>query len=217
MLEKKLIYFWKWCRLWWSCSVNVIFACLYFTCGNLAKITPYRKPSKRQEPILKPTPTNADLQIDGEDCEKACTTEILYNILRSDKLQGVEDKDVPPWALFHTKTEDYICVQPVSNVIFNPILMALPTDLSTVYITLHRFKEACIAMGLSVIPTCFDMNILTKALEIIWTYTNELSEIIPVEGRMHFLMTLFAGFGYFYGDAGLRHLLQDSSVFATNT
>ena len=179
---------------------------------------PYRKPPKRPEPVLNPPPTDGNLQIHGEAAyEDACATEVLYNLLRSGKLHEVRGHDVPPWAQYHMKVSDGNRTHSVSNITFNPIIMAPPNDPATVYTTLLRFKEAASALGHSVVPACFDMGLLTKALEIVWSHQNELSGVIPIEGGMHFLMSVFSGIGFLYGDAGLRQLLQDSGVFAVGT
>ena len=61
------------------------------------------------------------------------------------------------------------------------------------------------------------MAIFTKALEIKWSRDQELNEVIPFEGGMHFLMSVFSGIGSLYGDAGLQNLLCDSDVYATGS
>ena len=105
----------------------------------------------------------------------------------------------------------------MSTVAFNPILMAPPNNPATIYTTLKHFKEATSILGHSYIPVCFDMGILSKALEIVWSNPIELSGIILIEGGMHLLMSVFSGMGFLYGDAGLKQLLQDSGVFAPGT
>ena len=107
--------------------------------------------------------------------------------------------------------------QPISNVIFNPIIMANPTEPSTVYTTLKRLKEAANLLGQAHIPVTFDMGLLTKALEITWANPDELKGIIPCDGGMHLLMSVISAVGNIYGDAGLRGLLSESGVFAAGT
>ncbi len=105
----------------------------------------------------------------------------------------------------------------MSSVAFNPIIMAPPNDFSTVYTTMKRIKEAASALGQSHTPIVFDMGLLTKALEISWNSKDDLEGVIPCEGGMHLLMSVFAAIGQLYGDAGLRLLLQDSGVYAAGT
>ena len=57
------------------------------------------------------------------------------------------------------------------------------------------------------------MGLLTKVLEVTWACPNDLNGVIHCEGGMHFLMSIFAGIGQMYGDAGLRHVLHESGVF----
>ena len=95
--------------------------------------------------------------------------------------------------------------------------MAPPNDYNTVYTTLKCTKEQMNALGQDICPITFDMGLLTKALEIVWSRTEELKEVIPMEGGMHFLMSVFAGVGFLYGDAGLKNLLFESDVYAKGT
>ena len=106
---------------------------------------------------------------------------------------------------------------PVSRVAYNPILMAPASDISTVYTIMLRLKEAANALGQKYLPLCLDMGLLTKALEIVWAHPTELEGVILVEGGMHLLMSVIAGIGNLYGDAGLNNLLHESGVFAPRT
>lgn len=184
----------------------------------MSQVLPYRKPAKRPEPVLEQPPTAHDLTFAGGTAyETTCMTELLYNLLRSGRLHEARDRDIPPWAQYHMNLTDNSTHHSVSTVVFNPILMAPPNDYATIYTTLLRFKEAASFLGHSVIPVCFDMGLLTKALEIVWANQSDLSGVIPVEGGMHLLMSVFSGIGFLYGDAGLRQLLQESGVFAAGT
>ena len=95
--------------------------------------------------------------------------------------------------------------------------MAPPTDYSTVYTTLKRVKECVNALDQTHTPVYFDMDLLTKALEITWAKPVDLQGVISCEGGMHFLMEVFAGIGYLYGDAGLKELLFECDVFAVGS
>ena len=95
--------------------------------------------------------------------------------------------------------------------------MSPPSDMSTVYTTLKRTKDAINALGFDNSPVVFDMGLLTKALEITWSRPQELSGVIPCDGGMHLLMSLFAGIGQLFGDAGLLQLLHESGVYAPGT
>ena len=73
------------------------------------------------------------------------------------------------------------------------------------------------ALGQEHAPIIFDMSLLSKAMEIVWNKPEELQGVIPLAGGMHFLMSVFAGIGHLYGEAGLNHLLSDSGLYATVT
>ena len=105
----------------------------------------------------------------------------------------------------------------VSNVAFNPIIMAPPNDHNTIYTTMKRMKEVSSILGQSHMPVIFDMGLLTRALEIKWSAKDDLAGVVLCEGGMHFLMSVFAGIGHLYGDAGLRQLLCDSDVYAAGS
>lgn len=104
-----------------------------------------------------------------------------------------------------------------STIAYNPIIMSKPTDYSTIYTTLLGSKEVATSLGQSHIPVVFDMGLLTKALEKVWSQDKKLQGVIPVEGGMHLLMSVFAGIGHLYGDAGLKQLLIDSGTYALGT
>ena len=75
-------------------------------------------------------------------------------------------------------------------------------------------KECINALGQAFVPVYFDMDLLTKALEITWAKPVDMQSIISFEGGMHLLKTVFTGIGQLYGDAGLRELVFESDVFA---
>ena len=124
--------------------------------------------------------------------------------------------NTPPWDSFHSVLSAGENLD-VSNVAFNPILMACPTDHATIYTTLLHSKEAINALGFEHAPVFFDMGLLSKAMEITWANPDSLSGVIPCDGGMHFLMSVLSGIGKIYGDAGLRNLLCESGVFAAGS
>ena len=142
--------------------------------------------------------------------------ELMYNIGRTDIFCEDVSEQVPPWTVYHSIFEPDRLQHP-SDIVFNPIIMAPPNDYNTVYTTLKRTKEQINALGQHICPIFFDMGLLSKALEVVWARKQELDGVFPVEGGMHFLMSLFAGIGYLYGDMGLKNLLFESDVFAKGT
>ena len=140
---------------------------------------------------------------------------LLHNFGRSgpvfcdDRAQPVE-----PWTIFQSKVESDWLTDP-ATMLFNPIVMASPTDFSTVYTTLKRTKEQMNALGQFVCPIFFDMGLLSKALEIVWANKSELDGVVPLEGGMHLLMACFSGIGFLYAEIGLKELLYESHVFVS--
>ena len=80
------------------------------------------------------------------------------------------------------------CNRAISNVAFNPILIASPGEPKTIYITLKRVEESAINLGQDNICIFFDMGLLQKVLEMIWGHPEDLSGIFPVDGGLHFLI-----------------------------
>jgi len=172
--------------------------------GSLCSVIPYNKPTHRPCPLFDPPVILQEISIE------ACTTCTYEGIAvciwtLCSLFKGISEAPFTHWDIFQSETCH--CDTSVSSIAYNPIIMANPTDYSTVYTTLLPTKEVMSALGQSYVPIVFDMCLLVKALEIVWSRCDELKGVIPVEGGMHRLMSVFAGIGYLYGDAGLRHLL----------
>lgn len=186
----------------------------------MTKVVHYKKPSSRPEPEFEPAVQVEEIQqIANVDAVKeARVNELVYNIVRSKSFHETPEdtRGMPPWGTFHAMISPKDDI-PVSTVAFSPILMAPPGDLSTVYTTLLRLKEAATTLGQTTVPVFFDLGLLTKALEITWSRSDELKGVVPCEGGMHLLMSLFAAIGNLYGDAGLKDLLHESGVFAAGS
>ena len=181
-----------------------------FSGGDLSKVTHYPKPSSRPEPLILPQPTVEEVKADSNSIglKKYHLTEMVYSIVRS--FNGTAES-VPPWGPFHVILhQDSV---PISVIAYNPILMAPPTDYSTIFTTLLRNKDIIRNLGYKHLPIIFDMGLLTKALEITWSQPDLLAGVHPCEGGMHLLMAVMAAIGHLYGDAGLFHLLHDSGSF----
>ena len=184
----------------------------------MSHVLPYVKPNERPQPPMSPPVRPEELESEEPSSHKLLRLKnLLHNFGRSgvvfcdDRAQPVE-----PWTIFQSKVESDRLTDP-ATVLFNPIVMASPTDFSTVYTTLKRTKEQMNALGQSVCPICFDMGLLSKALEIVWANKSELDGVVSLEGGMHFLMACFSGIGFLYGEIGLKELLYESDVFAKGT
>ena len=127
---------------------------------DLSEVLPYQKPSHRPEPRLTGQVVSDSLIVRPTvNIEKAQMTEFAYQVLRSGSF-GLKEMNIsfPCWSAFNAylKTDNN---EAVLAVAFNPIIMAPPTDHSTIYTTMKRIKEASNVLGQSHIPVCFDMAI----------------------------------------------------------
>ncbi|WAR09163.1 hypothetical protein MAR_019121, partial [Mya arenaria] len=135
--------------------------------GSLCNITPYRKPINRPCPTFEPV---VSLEEVNPTVTPAVTQSRLKELLYSFGQCSVFCADLsersvyPLWDMFHAKTM-FDATASVSNVAFNPIIMATPTDYSTIYTVLLRLKECMNVLGQQYAPVIFDMSMLAKALE----------------------------------------------------
>ena len=177
----------------------------------------YEKPKNRPEPSLQPSPTPGEIWPSNDDTSHAQAVELTYIMARSGVFSSLSgDTRVPPWSTYHAQITPNVEMD-VATIAFNPIIMAPPNDHSTVYTTLKRLKEAINALGHKHAPITFDMGLLSKALEITWSRPDDLEDVIPWEGGMHLLFSVFAGIGYIYGGAGLSNLLHESGTYAAGS
>ena len=169
---------------------------------------PYTKPFTRPEPFLDPSAQLKELYCpEPNNAKEMRLKEVLYHLGRD---------CLPPWTVFQAHVKRSVLLDQ-ADVVFNPVIMSPPSDFSTIYRTLMRVKEQMYAIGQTVCPIYFDMGLLSKALVIVWANPSEFYGVIPLEGGMHFMMSLFGGIGHIYGDAGLKDLLVESGVFAKLT
>ena len=145
--------------------------------ANLSSVMHYAKPTKEAESIIVPSPTVMDITPSHTPrVHRLELTELVYHIGRS---AGNDQDHLLPWTPFQVKiVKDNV---PVSTIAYNPILMAPPTDYSTVYTTLMRNKAIVNSLGQDHFPIVFDMGFLTKAMRICWTRPDELNGVIPME------------------------------------
>jgi hypothetical protein len=106
--------------------------------------------------MFDPPATLDDMQpaTDMERVDASDTLELLYNISRSRKLNHAVDSSVPPWSAFHSSLTVNNPTT-VSTISFNPMIMASPTDLSTIYTTLKSAKESMKLLGQNYAPIFF--------------------------------------------------------------
>ena len=187
---------------------------------DLTEVLTIKKPTQRPEPCLSKPPVHAEAirPVVTNNVAIAQGTELAYQVARCGVFgKGIDTLTFPSWSPFHASLATDNDTETVSNVAFKPIIMAPPNDHNTIYTTMKRMKEVSSILGQTHIPVIFDMGLLTKALEIKWSAKDELAGVILCEVGMHFLMSVFAGIGHLYGDAGLRQFLCDSDVYAAGS
>ena len=161
---------------------------------NLSAVLQYQKPPEIPLPVLSPPPTRKE-EVHLPEPEAAKLMKLKYMMYNCGRLgYFCDDRFENSWHVFQTKTTDDELQEP-SEVLFNPIIMATPTHYDTVYTTLKRFKEQLNAIGQTCCPIVFDMGLLRKALEVVWSKQDELAGVVPMDGGMHFLMAVFAEIG----------------------
>jgi len=162
--------------------------------------------------VLCPSLAEASL-VEYDDLHRAVLRELVYGLCRSNVF--IQNTNIPQWMVFHSALCDTELT--TTGVAFNPIIMATPTNYSTVYTTMLRVQEVGKELGFEHLPLFFYMGLLTKALEIQWANPDSLSGVALGDGGMHLIMSLFSGIGCLYEDAGLKNILIDSNVFAAGT
>ncbi|KAH3746960.1 hypothetical protein DPMN_181380 [Dreissena polymorpha] len=176
-------------------AINRTFDIKQLPGGSLCSIVPYRKPSNRPIPVFECPVTIEEIKpVESIPVKLARLKELLYSFGRSaafcDDLSEVQN--IPNWSIFSAKTIDKDKQNSVSTIAYNPIVMSKPTNYSTIYKTLLLAKEVANALGQSHISVVFDMGLLYKALEIVWIQDDDLKGVIPMDGGMHLLMSIFA-------------------------
>ena len=135
---------------------------------DLSEVLTFKKPSKRPEPCLShPVHVDAIKPVITSNIETAQATELVYQVTRCGSFgEGRNKLTFPSWSPFHASLMTDDNSDTVSNVAFNPIIMAPPNDHNTIYTTMKRMKEVSSILGQSHMPVIFDMGLLTRALEM---------------------------------------------------
>ena len=135
--------------------------------------------------VLRPSLAEASL-VEYDDLHRAVLRELVYGLCRS--IVFIQNTNILQWMVFHSALCDTELT--TTGVAFNPIIMATPTNYSTVYTTMLRVQEVGKELGFEHIPLFFYMGLLTKALEIQWANPDSLSGVALGDGGMHLIMSL---------------------------
>ena len=101
---------------------------------------------------------------------------------------------------------------PKTLLIYHPLIMAKPSDPSTVYTSMMKAKAITAAAGQKYTVYTADQQLYKVALHIKWDNPVQFSEFIPRLGGMHFLTSVIGCIGALGTNSGCAEVL--SAVFA---
>ncbi len=102
----------------------------------------YNKPATRPEPAFLHPVLVDDIEQPSRMSEivsHANAVEMIYNVTQSNVISPTSS--MPPWGAYHVQLCKNERNLPISEVAYNPIIMASPGDIPTIYTTLKRSKE----------------------------------------------------------------------------
>lgn len=175
----------------------------------------YIKPTKRPEPPPVLDPSFTGICRSSSCYEKAQRKDLLWKISRLRKPEE-PPQQVPGWTGFNSLLST--SNQTVATIRYLPFIQAPPADFTTIYTTLLRLVQLAEKLDQTHILVTADMQIYSKAQEILWANPQALDGKVTMRlGGMHLTMAYLASLGGIYGDAGLLSLLADSGVYAEAT
>ena len=126
-----------------------------------------------------------------------------------------EPQAVQPWSAFNAA----VCTTvPQPSIIgYLPVIPNSPTELATVY---ELMKRSCMTSKQLNQPhtiITLDQAIYCKAQQIRWKHKEEFQSVVLRMGAFHIACTFMAVLGKCFADTGLRDLLIESGVLASNS
>jgi hypothetical protein len=120
------------------------------------------------------------------------------------------DKKVPEWSGWNTsqcRIEGRIPT-PKTHVIYHPLIMAKPSDPSTVYTSMLKAQKITAAAGQEYTIFTADQQLYKVAVHIMWDTPQLFSNFIPRLGGMHFLQNIIGCIGSLVADSGCVEVLE---------
>jgi hypothetical protein len=102
-------------------------------------------------------------------------------------------------------------------VSYAPIIESKPNDMATVYTTMKKCIDMTKAFGQKHSIQTFDQQLYAMAKQVQWSQPDVFCNHIIRLGGFHTLSCFIAAIGKLWGDAGLKDLLVESSVYASGT
>lgn len=107
---------------------------------------------------------------------------------------------------------------PLSTITYLPFLNAPPTEFDTIFTAMVRLVELAEKLNQDHIIITADLSIYSKAREILWNNSPELTGKVTLQlGGMHLTMAFIASIGYIFADGGLISMFVETDVFAENS
>lgn len=98
-----------------------------------------------------------------------------------------------------------------------PIIESNPNDMATVYTTMKKCIDMTKAVGQKHSIQTFDQQRYAIAKQVQWSQPDVFRDHIIRLGGFHTLSCFIAAISKLWGDAGLKDLLVESSVYASRT
>lgn len=133
----------------------------------------------------------------------------------SDNIEQTGPQCIPFWTGFNASLADRRDSCTIAT--YAPIIDAKPADLSTLYTTMTKCADMTRQLGQPNAVQTMDLQLYALAQQVKWTKAEEFQNHILRLGGFHCTVQFIAAIGKLWGDGGLRDLLVDSGVYASNT
>ena len=120
-----------------------------------------------------------------------------------------EDDQTPAWSGWNTMQCRLQGHAPAtkSHIVYHPLLMAKPSDPSTVYTSIIKARDITRAAGQKYTILTADQQLFKVAIRIKWNEPDEFDDVIPRLGGMHFLTNVISCIGNLAADTGCAEIL----------
>ena len=117
---------------------------------------------------------------------------------------------IPEWSGWNTCQSRSQGHTPASktHVIYHPLIMAKPSDPSTVYTSMIKAKAITASAGQEYTIFTADQQLFKVAVHIMWDQPDLFSTFIPRLGGMHFLTNVIGCIGGLATDSGCTEILR---------
>ena len=114
------------------------------------------------------------------------------------------DRTIPEWSGWSTHQSRSQGQTPATktHIIYHPLIMAKPSDPSTVYTSMIKARHITAAAGQEHTIYTADQQLFKVAIHIIWQDPEGFSDFIPRLGGMHFLTNIIGCIGGLATDSG---------------